>query len=439
LPFSFEFESIEMNDGSLLMGASTLNFGNIEVLMRTLVDKVNAQGVEIHRLQSELARKASTEDLVVANRASKPAIDALAARVDSLQAAISLDSPAGVGLTRHADGIPIIGAYVAANSKAIATLMREVRKKADISELAAVEQDMRGSMDREMQQVRDAHCGRYEMDKLEEAQVQFHKQLGTLQESVHGKMDKGEFSHLEAVAAKIRNFGVFTERVERRLDGAEEGLGKLEELCSAHSRAHIQAENTSDDIRKEGAEQDRRHKQNMAKLLQSLELATKQLREKAATSALQAALGKQAELERRIDHVGASLSDLDDRHKMSVGTTQQELDKRATVVELATKADAARCDKILLGLQSGLRRKASCEALLQAEGSIGRLDHECADLQKKTGVAIRFIDWFSERGTAYEHNFNVVERQLSQLSAQSAPNKQEPYQKWQYRGDGGAR
>jgi hypothetical protein len=428
-----------MNDGSLLMGTSNLNFSNIESVMRTLVDKVNNQGLEIQRLQAELARKASTADLMAANLASKPAIDVISARVDALQAAISLDSPAGVGKTRHAGGVPVIGAYVAANSKAIATLMREVTNKANNSEMVAVEQKIRGTMDREMQQVRDAHCGRFEMDKLEEAQVQFHKQLDTIQESMCGKMNKGEFSHLEAVAAKIRNFGAFTERVEKRLDGTEDGLGKLEELCAAHSRAHIQADNTSDDIRKEGAEQDRRHKQNMAKLLQSLELATKQLREKASLSVFQTSLDQQSELEQRIGHLSAALSDLDDQHKMSVGTLQQDLETRATVVEMATKADAARCDKILLGLQSGLRLKASCEALQQAEGAIGRLDHECEELQKKTGVAVRFIDWFSERGTAYEHNFNVVERQLSQLSAQSAPSKQEPYQKWQYRGDGSAR
>jgi hypothetical protein len=39
----------------------------------------------------------------------------------------------------------------------------------------------------------------------------------------------------------------------------------------------------------------------------------------------------------------------------------------------------------------------------------------------------RFVDWFSSRGEAYEHNLNVVEKQIETLAVNSMPSRRQPY------------
>jgi hypothetical protein len=49
------------------------------------------------------------------------------------------------------------------------------------------------------------------------------------------------------------------------------------------------------------------------------------------------------------------------------------------------------------------------------------VDLRCDELTSHVRLATRFVDWFSARGAAYEHNFNVVERQLGSLAQAAAP------------------
>ena len=107
------------------------------------------------------------------------------------------------------------------------------------------------------------------------------------------------------------------------------------------------------------------------------------------------------------------------------------LSKRATLAQLGTKADAATCDKILLGYRTEINGKAEAEDLQRVTRRVGELGSCCAVLQKHVELANRFIDWFAERGSAYEHNFNVVEGQLGKLgdaaSAGGSRAQRQPY------------
>ena len=115
-----------------------------------------------------------------------------------------------------------------------------------------------------------------------------------------------------------------------------------------------------------------------------------------------------------------ALAVLEERVQKSVADLQRGLLKRATLDQLATKADAAACDQILLGYRAELNGKAEASSVSRVARDVGELSRACATLEKHVGVATRFIDWFAERGAAYEHNFSLVEQQLGKLGEASA-------------------
>ena len=74
-----------------------------------------------------------------------------------------------------------------------------------------------------------------------------------------------------------------------------------------------------------------------------------------------------------------------------------------------------------------INRKAEEVDLDRVGEQLGALEDRCATMQQHVGVAVRFVEWFSERGSAYEQNFHAVERQLSELARTSAPANRQPY------------
>ena len=47
--------------------------------------------------------------------------------------------------------------------------------------------------------------------------------------------------------------------------------------------------------------------------------------------------------------------------------------------------------------------------------------------QKKIAVAMRFVDWFTERGVSYEHNLHVIDKHIGNLVKNNLPQDKLPY------------
>ena len=45
----------------------------------------------------------------------------------------------------------------------------------------------------------------------------------------------------------------------------------------------------------------------------------------------------------------------------------------------------------------------------------------------KIGLSLRFIDWFSDRGNAYEHNMRALDGHLGKIASLSLPAQRTPY------------
>lgn len=69
-------------------------------------------------------------------------------------------------------------------------------------------------------------------------------------------------------------------------------------------------------------------------------------------------------------------------------------------------------------------KKSDCEKITK---TIKEIIQSIETLSKKTEYSIRFIEWFSERGEAYEHNISTIERNINHLVQTSDPRIREPY------------
>ena len=419
-----------------------LSFGNIELVVQSLMDKVAAQSVAITQLQTQLQQVASAEHVAKANARTESALLALhrkLERIDDSLAVTSADAPTRECQRRQRDGNgdPVvdldelaatdvtalqpggnIGAVVAANRAALTRLARRVDAAVSGAELEESERRFATMLETELRRARDGAVGRLEMERMEEAQAQMQVQLRSLTESLQHKVENAELSRLEAAAAKVGSFGEWSRGVNAKLEALDDatertrqGLEEHVSIAAALSRETLALRETMET--KAATDQvDALNKQlrvelnNLGETLRSA-AEKKGAADDARAVAMEAAARKaKNELDQRLAALRTEL--------------HASLSKRATLVQLGTKADAATCDKILLGYRSEINGKAEAEDLQRVTRRVGELGNCCAVLQKHVELANRFIDWFAERGSAYEHNFNVVEGQLGKLGEAAA-------------------
>jgi hypothetical protein len=56
-----------------------------------------------------------------------------------------------------------------------------------------------------------------------------------------------------------------------------------------------------------------------------------------------------------------------------------------------------------------------------------KLGNQVQLIERKVELSTRFLEWFANRGEAYEHNFELLEAQVSRLAIASNPNNRSPY------------
>ena len=81
----------------------------------------------------------------------------------------------------------------------------------------------------------------------------------------------------------------------------------------------------------------------------------------------------------------------------------------ATAEELDNKAEGRDLDGLEKRLLAEISSLAPLAALQEAEGRVAGLEDAHEVTVSKADAALRFIDWYAERGESYEHNFRAVE------------------------------
>lgn len=62
----------------------------------------------------------------------------------------------------------------------------------------------------------------------------------------------------------------------------------------------------------------------------------------------------------------------------------------------------------------------------QMSVALEALRTELEKTDEKAALAVRFVEWFTERGDAYEHNLQTVDRHLSKLGESAIHGRRDP-------------
>ncbi len=57
-----------------------------------------------------------------------------------------------------------------------------------------------------------------------------------------------------------------------------------------------------------------------------------------------------------------------------------------------------------------------CDFLKASVAEVAELSKAHLGTAKQAALAAQFVEWFSSRGEAYQHNLNVVERKIEEVS-----------------------
>ncbi|CAM9742553.1 unnamed protein product [Chrysoparadoxa australica] len=257
-------------------------------------------------------------------------------------------------------------------------------------------------------------------DNIARAQQALGDQLALVSELVARKIDRSDVGNVEAALAKVTSVCEFLDETDRRVDALEGGMNRAEGKLATHATSLDTLVETAKKINREL--EDKTNISNCLKVQREvtdlhalLDSYTQKSGER--IGACEEGLGQLTE---EVNELGS----------IAVGrleALEAEAKTLATKEETDQKADLVLCD----GLWGELRHELSCKAWksdvknVQEALSLLRDDH--ARTAKEAGLAIRFVDWFGERGGAYEHNLSAIERKIESLTVDSHPGARTPF------------
>ena len=129
------------------------------------------------------------------------------------------------------------------------------------------------------------------------------------------------------------------------------------------------------------------------------------------------------DLSRQVREAQAAVAD----NAKSLRAHEEAIALRATQAFCGQKADQADHLALENAVREGLRRRAAVRTVRGVQGDVAALKAKCEYLDQVAGISRRFIEWFHNRGSAYEQNCVAIERQLNSLVVGSDPRSREAF------------
>lgn len=252
------------------------------------------------------------------------------------------------------------------------------------------------------------------LKSLEERQDRLHDQMKAMHQSLDCKADQAQLSSIQTAAHKVGRFAIEYEALEASVSKLMEETNELKESFELNATLAME---TTIEITKLRTELD--HKVNETEYQQDKQVQVS-LNEKTKEISRNFS-NLQKKIERLTDQQtiwGKQLVKSIKEYNVSFKTyVVQEMEKRVLISKFEH-------------VWEELRRELNCKAwktdFAALQTQVKQLVVESEQLNRKTTLAVRFIDWFSDRGQAYEHNLNLIETQLGRLIPKSNP-RTEPY------------
>ncbi|EQC39362.1 hypothetical protein SDRG_03565 [Saprolegnia diclina VS20] len=372
-------------------------------LLKQLATVVETQRLELAQLAAKVdaleASAAGTRRHLAAHDAHATAIDA---RLGHVEAELSPATATS------------LGAFVARLSTQLAATEARLEAKADLDVLHAADDALEHRLVRRLQrnEVAISETARL-AERLEASAAAIQAHVHVIDATLPTKLDKMDLAQLETASAKLTGFGARADALDVALELVQGRLESLQVQVATDVRTlEAAAATTADAMR--------------STFTDAVHLLRTEVRASASATASaikgsEARLHEQIQSEiRRLSEAALHAQTKSDANLQGLASVLQS-SCRQLRDEVARKANRSDVVSATNALTSTLQTKVATEAaLLSLQSKIAAVASVSNEMTTKVEIALRFVDWFYARGSAYEHNLRSVEAQLTHLAQASS-------------------
>ena len=100
---------------------------------------------------------------------------------------------------------------------------------------------------------------------------------------------------------------------------------------------------------------------------------------------------------------------------------------RSSACPTRTRTAAARTDARPCSISPCDKNVFSALGRARCRGRVARLEETSAKARAELDIALKFVDWFSQRGEGYEHNMTALDRRLDGMVRSAREASAEPF------------
>jgi hypothetical protein len=116
-----------------------------------------------------------------------------------------------------------------------------------------------------------------------------------------------------------------------------------------------------------------------------------------------------------------------EEHHLLLVKHDDDILQRATIQDVSVKTNSTEHEQLESYVREGLKRRAAVRTVRTVQKDVEHLIKKTEYLEKVSNISQRFMEWFHNRGSAYEQNCQTIERQLNTLVVGSDPRVRQPF------------
>lgn len=376
-----------------------INVFKLQSVMNNLVSRLDAQQAHIQRLEDELRH----------NSLSARQFDAYSSQINERLAKVEQTVAGWTGAWRK---IESSAEGIAAQGVALQECLEAVALKTDAAEFVQLKHDVAEAFALHRDEMGKSHASASIVSALEDSQHRLLEEVVAMQQLLACKVDRVEVPLLNVAGDKLRRLVEFQDAAAPRLE-------QLEEAVVTASRVLAQKED------REAVAQRLQHVHEELQLRPALGWLTDKV--VAPVDALQKDVGAMLQTQEaveaalaRVRALSAQVEAMDKAHAIALSAFEK------LETKLDTAAEAMRSKPSLESLQGTLDERdrvveqilqknldrAAADAKIQAayvadvRAQLLEVARQHGGLERKIGVALKFIDWFTDvklKGGSFDH------------------------------------
>lgn len=250
-------------------------------------------------------------------------------------------------------------------------------------------------------------------DQFNIVQTNQHKRITTLETTIVNKLDRSELAQLEALVAKIALYDEFKKNCLLRLDKLQRASMSLQDTVNTHDD-HLQRVD-GELGRVEKALQLTATKQEMYKIGNQVEKHIEVLNNCVRMSTFSQLRKEVEDSIRTLNQTVTNITKIQVQLEV-IGT---QISERATIRMMEERVHNEKFDKLFESLTTEVDKKTYYSFSNEMFKNVKELEEKVNSESEKLRIALRFVDWFTNRGENYEHNMKIIDKHLKGLITSS--------------------